>query len=287
MILALEGNFAYAFVLGVLATVNPCGFVLLPTYLMYFLGLEGARPGSQRTSLLRALFVGAAVSLGFFAVFLLIGVATRLGLGWFDDVRTNGWLSVAVGVLLLALGVAMMFGFRLKVATPRLDAGGRGRDVASMFLYGISYAVASIGCTLPLFANVILPTVSRQGLASGFTSIALYGAGMGLTLTALTVSLALARTGLLTVLRRVMAHLDRIAAVFLLLTGLYLILYGYGAIANRSTAVTDMVEEWQAEVATWLQDRGAVTLAVAFGGVTVAALAFVLVRRDRASSRVE
>ena len=42
--IALEGNFAYSFILGVLAAVNPCGFVLLPTYLMFFLGLEGSRP---------------------------------------------------------------------------------------------------------------------------------------------------------------------------------------------------------------------------------------------------
>jgi cytochrome c-type biogenesis protein len=38
MIFAIEGNFAYSFVLGVLAAVNPCGFVLLPTYLIFFLG---------------------------------------------------------------------------------------------------------------------------------------------------------------------------------------------------------------------------------------------------------
>ena len=29
------------FVAGMLAAVNPCGFILLPTYLMYFLGVSG------------------------------------------------------------------------------------------------------------------------------------------------------------------------------------------------------------------------------------------------------
>ena len=36
VVLAIEGNFAYSFMLGILAAVNPCGFVLLPAYLLYF-----------------------------------------------------------------------------------------------------------------------------------------------------------------------------------------------------------------------------------------------------------
>ena len=36
-----------SFLRGMVAAVNPCGFVLLPTYLMYFLGLQGVRPGTQ------------------------------------------------------------------------------------------------------------------------------------------------------------------------------------------------------------------------------------------------
>ena len=72
--IAVSGQFALNFLRGVLATVNPCGFVLLPTYLMFFLGTEGARPGTQRASVQRALTVSAAVTAGFFAVFLVIGL---------------------------------------------------------------------------------------------------------------------------------------------------------------------------------------------------------------------
>ncbi len=48
------------FVAGMLAAVNPCGFVLLPTYLMYFLGLNSgadANPVTQRLALRKALCV--------------------------------------------------------------------------------------------------------------------------------------------------------------------------------------------------------------------------------------
>ena len=48
--LALDARFATSFTAGLLAAVNPCGFVLLPTYLLYFLGMENLRPGAERTS---------------------------------------------------------------------------------------------------------------------------------------------------------------------------------------------------------------------------------------------
>ena len=51
-----------SFLRGMAAAVNPCGFILLPTYLMYFLGLEGQHPGSQRATIRRGLVVSGAVS---------------------------------------------------------------------------------------------------------------------------------------------------------------------------------------------------------------------------------
>ena len=41
-----------SFLKGLVAAINPCAFVLLPTYLAYFLGIEGGRPGDQRSTIL-------------------------------------------------------------------------------------------------------------------------------------------------------------------------------------------------------------------------------------------
>ena len=37
----IDAPLAYAFGVGMVATVNPCGFAMLPAYLSFFLGLEG------------------------------------------------------------------------------------------------------------------------------------------------------------------------------------------------------------------------------------------------------
>ena len=74
MIFAIEGNFAYSFILGVLAAVNPCGFVLLPTYLILFLGTSEEPNLTTAERLRRALVVSAGISLGFLGIFFIIGV---------------------------------------------------------------------------------------------------------------------------------------------------------------------------------------------------------------------
>jgi cytochrome c-type biogenesis protein len=280
----LDGNFAFAFGAGMLATVNPCGFVMLPTYLLYFLGIEGATDAPQRATLRRALFVSAAVTAGFFLVFLTIGLVTRWGFTWIRD-EASGWLSIIIGVLLVVLGIVTLFGVHLAFFAPRIDAGGRDTSVRSMFLYGVSYAVASIGCTLPTFTGAVLGQVKQRGFVSGVVSIAVYGLGMGLVLSALTVSLALARTGLLHRLRCVMQHLDLVAGVVLVLAGAYLVLYGWTSLdLDRQSGVVNRVESWQADVANWVSGhRG--TLGVVLGIITLGAVAVVALRRDRTPTK--
>ncbi len=277
MIVATGLNLGYTFLSGVIATVNPCGFVLLPTYLMYFLGLEGNRPGSQRAAISRALVVSAAVASGFFVVFLAIGMLYKAGVDWFLD--ESEWIGFGVGVVMLVLGIAMVFGFRFTVGMPKLGVGGKDQTLGSMFLYGVSYAVASIGCTLPLFIAAVLNSVERDGFATGVLNIAAYGVGMGVMLAALTVTLATARTSLLGWLRRLMQHLDQVAGGFLILAGIYLCWYWWSAMHGTSGGLIDRIESSQSDVTTWLQARGGGWLFAVLGGVTLAAIAYAWFRR--------
>lgn len=281
----IEGNFAFSFILGVLAAVNPCGFVLLPTYLMFFLGLEGSRPDTgQRASLRRALFVGAATSSGFIAVFLVVGLVSRLFTSQIE--RNAKYASLVIGIALVAMGIAMLFGWKPRIATPAVGGGGKDRTVRSMFLFGIAYAVASIGCTIGFLTTVIFGSVNRHGFVSGVVSTVLYGLGMGAIVTALTVTLAFAKGGLLRILRSGMRYLDRVSAVFVLLTGIYLSWYWYAAISeSRPGSLVGRVESWQSDIATFLQRQGAWKLALVFGGIIGAAVVAVRIgsRREATS----
>ena len=263
VVLAIEGNFAYSFMLGILAAVNPCGFVLLPAYLLYFLGIDSANPAAQRAPIRRALLVSAAVSSGFMLVFLIIGTISRLFTQWIE--LNAKYAGLLIGVALVVMGLAMLAGWKPSFITPSIS-GERDRSLRAMFVFGIAYAVASIGCTIGFLTTAIFGSIGLNGFASGVLSIVLYGAGMGLLVSTLTVTLAVAKGGLLRVLKNGLRYMDKLAAGFIVLTGLYLTWYWYVAVSERSTAgnVTQNVEGWQSSVATFLQRQGAWRLGLVF-----------------------
>src|ERR687897_2979182 len=258
------------------ATVNPCGFAMLPAYLAYFLGVDDRDAAVPRATVATALRVAAAVAAGFLAVFALAGLAVELtSLPVYENVP---WISIVIGAALFVLGVAMLWGFELVVRLPKLDRGGRERTVRSMFVFGVSYAIASIGCTLPLFLTAVSGTINRESVADGLLVFGIYAVGMTLVLTGLTVAMALARTSVVRFLRRVQPYIGRVAGGLVALAGAYVAYYGWlevrGARASGgvipSSSITDVVTGWSYDVSDWIQRTGSVRIAVTVGVVLAA-----------------
>jgi cytochrome c-type biogenesis protein len=278
-------NLGLSFLRGMVATVNPCGFVLLPTYLMYFLGLEASRakegPGSagrsdaERATVRRALLVGGAVTGGFMAVFVVVGSVTSWFTSWM--VANSKYVTGIAGAVFVVLGVAMLFGFKPSFAAPGLaSVGQRDRTVRSMFVYGVVYAVVSLSCTLVLFIPLLF---DRDGWAAGVVNGAAFALGMGLLVTALTVSLAVANHALLRVLRSAMQHIQLLAAAFLLLSGVYLLYYFWVVDVNEdSGALTEAVERFQVRITTSLNDNWRI-VAIVLAAIVIAAVTYVGLRR--------
>lgn len=196
----MDAKLALAFSAGMVATVNPCGFALLPAYLSYFLGLEGNGSDRRRGSpVLRALAVSAAVTAGFLVVFSLMGLV------WSSVSGVIGtrlpYVTIVIGIALVVLGVAMLRGFEPTIRLPKLELSRQGRELGSMFLYGVSYAVASLSCTIGVFISIVSTTLERSNFLSSLATFVAYGLGMGLTLSILTVAVALARSGIVTAFR--------------------------------------------------------------------------------------
>lgn len=276
----IDAPLALAFTAGMVATVNPCGFAMLPAYLSFFLGLEGADE-DDRAGIARALAVGGVVTLGFVTVFTVIGaVISHLSLAvdeWFPQ------LTIVVGLGVLALGIALLAGWELRVSLPHLERGGRDRTLVSMFVFGVSYAVASLSCTLPVFLGVVAGTFSRSNTVSGIAMYAMFGVGMGLVLTVLTLALALARRSLVHRVRSVLPYVSRIAGAFLVVAGLYFTWYGIYELRIRDDPLADggpvdLVTGWSDDIEGWVTDVGAVRLGLVFGIVVCVALLYVLLR---------
>ena len=270
MILAIEGNFAYSFVLGILAAVNPCGFVLLPTYLLFFLGTREEENLTTSERLRRALVVGAGISVGFLGIFFVIGVISRLFTQWIEF--NAKYASFVIGIGLLVAGVRMLSGWTPKFAMPQIS-GVQTRTFRATVVYGVAYAIASIGCTIGFLTTAVFGSIAVNGFVSGVISILLYGLGMAMLVTALTVSLAFAKTGLVTLIKNRLNIIQKIGAGFVTLTGIYLIAYWYAAISESNSAnFVRRVERWQTKVVSFLQEQGALRLAVILTAVVVTAI---------------
>ena len=270
MIIALEGNFAYSFILGVLAAVNPCGFVLLPTYLIFFLGTkeEENLPSSER--LRRALVVSSGISIGFLGVFFVIGVISRLFTQWFE--LNAKYASLAIGLILVVGGARMLTGWTPKFATPQMG-GAQTKKFRATIIYGVAYAIASIGCTIGFLTTAVFGSIALNGFVSGVVSILLYGAGMAMLVAALTVSLAFAKTGIVTIIKNRLQIIQRLGAILVTLTGVYLLFYWYAAIREkRSASFVARIERGQTRVASFLQQQGAYRLTVVLTIILVVAI---------------
>ena len=270
MILAIDGNFAYTFILGVLAAVNPCGFVLLPTYLIFFLGTREEPNLDTSQRLRRALVVSSGISIGFLAIFFVIGVISRLFTQWIE--MNAKYASLAIGVVLVVGGARMLTGWTPKFALPEIG-GVQTKTFRATVIYGVAYAVASIGCTIGFLTTAVFGSIALHGFVSGVLSILLYGLGMAMLVTALTVSLAFAKTGIVVVIKNRLNLIQRLGAILVTLTGIYLVFYWYAAISEtRSASFVTKIERWQTKVASFLQQQGAVRMAVVLTVVVIAAI---------------
>ena len=263
---------------GLLAAVNPCGFVLLPTYLMYFLGVSG-RPGTQRATVRRALLVSAALSAGFMTVFVIVGGISRLFTNWLN--QNAKYVGLLIGLALVILGIAMLFGYRLPFSTPKLETGKRDQTIVSMYVFGLAYAIASIGCTIGPFSATVLGTIDTDGFFQGIVAIVLYGVAMSLLITTLTVTLAVAQGGLLKSLRSGMKYVETASAIVMILSGLYLSWYWFNDIRDKyDDNLTGRVLNWQERIAQYIDDNRLV-LAIAFAIIVGIALTYTFVSQRR------
>lgn len=284
----MNGSLAYAFGVGMVATFNPCGFAMLPAYLSYFLGLEGEQDEAPDASILRAIAVGASMTAGFLVVFGLLGLVLEPALTTIN--RRLPWVTIVLGVVLLALGVAMLAGRTLSVRLPTFGRGPESRELSSVFLFGISYALVSLSCTLSLFTAAISTTVQDENLLLGILAFLAYGLGMGLVLMVITLAIALARQSLVKNLRKVLPYVNRVSGALLVLAGLYVMYYGwYELRVFNGDLDGGGVAQWafdlNSSISRWINEIGATRLGLILGLVLALAVLVALAVRRRAADR--
>jgi cytochrome c-type biogenesis protein len=221
--LALLLPVGYAFAAGMVASVNPCGVLMLPNYVFFQLRTKGASSSATRRAL-RALLIAAVVTAGFILIFAAVGIVIAAGGRWL--VTVFPYVGIVLGAGMVGLGVwTLVSGRTLSILGGGRVTVDRQQSLGNAFLFGIAYAVGSLSCTLPIFLVVVGTSLAGEGLLFSFGQFIGYALGMGTIIFAVTIGAALFRRAMARWMRLVTPYIHRVSAMFVIGAGAYLVYY--------------------------------------------------------------
>lgn len=270
---------SYALLLGAVAAFNPCGFALLPAYVILIVTGSADSVVARPVALRRGVAFALAMTLGFLVVFTGVGLlfgAVSLSLQG-SILPYMSYVTVAVGVLLVGLGVTVVVrgepwgpGLRMQLSAPRATFW-------SQVGYGAGFAVASLSCTIGLFLAVVSQALVATNPVGVVLPFVIYGIGMGTSVVAVTLLAVVAGSGVMAALRKNTRLIMRVGGGLMVFAGLYVAVFGLAEILARSgiEALNPFLlttARWQSAVTGAIQSWGApvlVTVVITVTGVTI------------------
>ena len=160
---------------GVLTSLTPCVYPMIPITAGIIAGTAGDRPRRGRIVALTMTYVA-----GLALFYALLGVLAAMSGQLFGTVASSFWARFAIGNLLLVFGLAMLGVIPIGVPGRLVAWAGslKGGSYPAVFLLGASSGIVAAPCGAPAFAAV-LTWVSTTGSALlGFVYLFVFSLGM-------------------------------------------------------------------------------------------------------------
>lgn len=296
-----QGLVGLAFASGLVAALNPCGFAMLPGYLLLVVrGVDSdghwsaAQAPTGFSSVARALAATVMMSLGFLTVFGVFGALTVSAATTVQ--RYLPYATVVIGIALVTMGIWLLSGRELTLMMPKSLAGHRAPTVelGSMYGYGVSYAVASLSCTVGPFLAVTAASLRSASVLGTVWVYLAYVAGLTLVVGVLAIAAAAASSAVAGHLRRVLPRVNRIGGALMVLVGVYVGYYGVYEVrqlgghhhhdhddAHHGDSVIFAAGRIQDALADWVHQHGAWPWLLAFVVLLAGVLISAVYRRLR------
>jgi hypothetical protein len=163
--------------------------------------------------------------------------------------------------------------------------------LVSVFVFGISYALVSLSCTISLFIAAISTVVTQENWITGIGAFVAYGLGMGVVLMVLTLAIALARQGIVKKMRGILPYIGRISGGLLILAGMYVTYYGWYELQvfSNANAGGSGLARWMfdlnSSISTWINEVGPGRLGLLLGLVIAIVVFLSLATKARRTDR--
>ncbi len=272
-----------AFLAGVLAAFNPCGFALLPAYLGSIIAGDEVRVNRWHQNV-RAVRFSLGMTSGFIAVFG--GFALLLTSFAGSIAKFLPLATIIVGVLLLAISLSLILGKVLvlkKLLNPNVAPT---RHWPSQVGYGVSFALASLSCTIGPFLAITAAAIHNRDLVRILMLFLTYSLGMGSVVLTLALLVAAAKSNLIIRLKRSQGRISIASGYLLLIVGLYEIWYGWYEIrilhgSQSADPVISFTVSLQSKITQWISSIGTGPLILTIA-MSVTLLLFLGLRKRRA-----
>ena len=185
------GSFAVLFVAGVLTSLTPCVYPLIPITVSIF----GARQAEHRA---RSVGLSATYVAGIAATYSALGLFAAFSGKAFGSVLASPWVIAGLAVLLVALAASMFGAFEIALPSGLQQklAGVKGTGFAGAFGMGLVAGIIAAPCTGPVLAGVLAYVATQRSAVLGFWMLFTYAIGMGVLFFVLgATSLRLPRSG--------------------------------------------------------------------------------------------
>ena len=130
--------------------------------------------------------------------------------------------------MLMILGSAQLAGWSMKPAFvdalayhTRPEREGRRKPFSSLYLYGLGYNAAGMGCTAPILAGLMVFALSTGGFASALGAFALFSVTMGALMLTVSGLVAASQRTLIARLNAATPNIKMAASILMVLVGLF------------------------------------------------------------------
>lgn len=211
---------SFAFIAGIVAFFSPCAAVLLPGYVSYYISKGDQIKQSYFEKLARGFLFGFITIFGFITVF---GIAGLLILALGQIIKTFiPWLSVLFGIGLIALGISILLGKHILINLNFLQLK---TEKWGLYLFGVAYAVAALGCVFPIFLTIMLQSFFAANFLEAIIPLIAYITGISIVMLLVTMLIIFSRAWISSKINRILPYIHSISGAILILAGAYMIYY--------------------------------------------------------------
>lgn len=165
--------FVIVFGAGVLTSLTPCVYPMIPITIAY---VSGRAQGKKRNGF----FISLALVLGIVITYSALGVFAALAGQTFGAITQNLYVQAFILVVLMTMGFSMLGAFEIALpATVQQKIGVRKQGYIGALFIGLTLGFVAAPCVAPVLIPILALIATAGDILLGTLLMAVYALGMG------------------------------------------------------------------------------------------------------------